>query len=583
MMNERITQSLSQKEHIYTVKGMHCSSCEVLIEKTLLDQKGIKSVEASVSQGKVRIEYEGERPTLKNLNKIFAKENYVFFDKPSEEKSKWDKKEFLETFGIALLLIIGFLGLNKLGLSSLTNVSSSSSLPTFFIFGLLAGISTCAALVGGIILSMSKQWLEIYSDKNSLLQKLQPNLLFNTGRIISYTFFGALLGILGNKLQPSLAFTSVLVIVVSIIMIFSALQMLGLKFFRKFQFTAPKSVTRYIAKESNFKGRYLPFLMGALTFFLPCGFTITAQGLALLSGNPLQGSLIMLFFALGTLPALLVIGLSSLRFYENHRLSSRFLKIAGFLVLFFAFFNINNRLNVLGFSSLSEIFAKRDTTVNNNSDNGFAPIIDGKQVLKMEASSSGYKPNYFKVKKGIPVRWEIKDTGTSGCTNAIISRSLFNEKISLTPGQTSIKEFTPQKAGKYKFSCWMGMVSGTIEVVDVSQKSSAPVLNTNLEAFLSLNQASPQIREAYEFALENPDNILDQVPCYCGCMQTSGHKNNRDCFLKEKPEGLSFDKMGLNCGLCVNIALTTKSLLKQGKSKEEISLAIDAQFKPRQQ
>ena len=42
----------------------------------------------------------------------------------------------------------------------------------------------------------------------------------------------------------------------------------------------------------NFKGKYMPIIMGALTFFLPCGFTITAQGLALASGNIIQGSLI---------------------------------------------------------------------------------------------------------------------------------------------------------------------------------------------------------------------------------------------------------------------------------------------------
>jgi plastocyanin domain-containing protein len=66
----------------------------------------------------------------------------------------------------------------------------------------------------------------------------------------------------------------------------------------------------------------------------------------------------------------------------------------------------------------------------------------------------------------VPVRWEITDTGTSSCTNAVISKSLFDGQISLTPGQTSTKEFTPQKVGRYKFSCWMGMVTGTIDVVD---------------------------------------------------------------------------------------------------------------------
>jgi len=105
-----------------------------------------------------------------------------------------------------LLIIIGFLGLNKLGLSGLMNVNSNSSLPVFFLFGLVAGISSCAALVGGIVLSMSKQWGELYADNTSAWKKLQPNLIFNTGRLISYGFFGAILGAVGSKLNFSLKF-----------------------------------------------------------------------------------------------------------------------------------------------------------------------------------------------------------------------------------------------------------------------------------------------------------------------------------------------------------------------------------------
>jgi len=129
-------------------------------------------------------------------------------------------------------------------------------------------------LVGGIILSMSKQWGELYSDTDSTWKKIQPHLTFNAGRLISYGVLGAVLGAVGSKLNFSLNFGPILVIVVSVIMIFLAFQMLGFKAFRKFQFTMPKFITRFIANESNFKGRYMPFLMGAFTFFLPCGFTI---------------------------------------------------------------------------------------------------------------------------------------------------------------------------------------------------------------------------------------------------------------------------------------------------------------------
>ena len=461
------------KEKTFFVQGMHCASCEVLIEKKLLEIEEIKSVEASASQGKVLVEYEGERPILEKLNEIFKKENYVFYDRPEKKDEKKDevfsRRDFLIILSASLLTIIGFVVLHKLGLTSWISINAFSSLPMFFVFGLLAGISSCAALIGGLVLSMSKQWLDLYSESKSWGKRFQPHLMFNLGRIISYAAFGAVLGAIGSKLQISLTFTSALVIAVSVIMILLALQMLGFKTFRKFQPTMPKFITRYVANESNFKGRYMPLLMGALTFFLPCGFTITAQGLALLSGDPLKGSLIMFLFALGTLPTLLAIGFSSVRFSQRPHQATRFLKIAGVLVLFFAFYNINSQLNVLGFTSFNDLNIKGNQA--EISQEGLAPIVGGKQILKMEAFSYGYQPNYFKVKAGIPVRWEITDRGTSGCTNAIISKSLLEGEIPLTPGQTSVKEFTPEKPGKYKFSCWMGMISGIIEVVD---KGGAP-------------------------------------------------------------------------------------------------------------
>lgn len=462
-------------EKIYFVKGMYCASCEILIERELLKIKGIKSVEAKAGKGEVVIEYVGDVPKPKLLNSIFRKENYVFFDEISETKERSKGNNFF-VFIISLLLIIGFLYLNKSGFSGLVNVSSKSSLPAFFALGLVAGISSCAALVGGMVLSMSKQWSQIYSDKNSIWEKFQPHLMFNTGRIVSYAFFGALLGALGSKLQISLGFTSLIIIAVSIIMVFLAFQMLGFRTFRKFQFALPKSITRYVADETNFKGRYMPFLMGVSSFFLPCGFTITSQGMALLSGNPVQGGFIMGFFALGTAPALLFIGFSAVKFTSRSNWSAQFSKIAAILILFFAFFNINNQLNVLGLPSLNNIAAKSvpnsNTDGNLISDKDLAAIVDGKQILKMDASASGYTPNYFKVRAGVPVSWEINDKGTSGCTNAVISRSLFEGEIDLTPGQTSIKEFTPLKPGKYKFSCWMGMVSGIIEVIDKNDSNT---------------------------------------------------------------------------------------------------------------
>jgi len=457
------------KEHTYFVSGMHCSSCELLIEKELLKLKDIKSVDASTGKGEVTIEYEDKFPSPEALTELFKKSNYRFSDQPLFPSSVPEKNDFGFVLAVGTLLILGFIGLNRLGLSSLLSVNSQSSLPIFFIFGLLAGVSGCAALVGGMVLSVSKQWNDLYESRNSTFEKMQPHLLFNFGRIIAFGVLGGLLGLLGKRLGISLAFTSFLVLAVSVIMFFLGLQMLGIKYFQKFQFTAPKFLGRYVADESNFQGKWMPALMGALTFFLPCGFTITTQGLALLSGGPLQGALIMFAFVLGTTPVLLGIGLSSVKLSSRPHWANRFTKVAGVLVLFFALFNLNSQMNVLGVASINDLLSKKPAVVAR--ENGLPPTVGGKQIIKMNASASGYQPNFFKVEAGVPVRWEITDTGTSGCTNAVISKGLFEGQISLTPGQVSVKEFTPPKPGKYKFSCWMGMISGTIEVVDKSGQS----------------------------------------------------------------------------------------------------------------
>jgi sulfite exporter TauE/SafE len=307
------------------------------------------------------------------------------------------------------------------------------------------------------------------------------------------------LGAIGSKLQLSVSVSAFFVLAVSVLMLFLALQMIGVKSFQRFQLTMPRSMTRYVANEKNFKGKYMPFIMGALTFFLPCGFTITAQGLALISGSFLQGGLIMLAFAAGTLPVLLSIGFSSAKIVNNKKLSERFLKTAGVVVLFFAIFNANNQMNVLGYSNASELLTKavkpdNDIVRNNNSNNagnkseeGLPPIVDGKQVIKMDASASeGYSPNYFRLRVGVPVRWEITDKGTNGCTNTIVSRSLFSNDIKLTPEQTSVQEFTPSKVGKFKFSCWMGMVSGVMEIVD----ADSPTTDNNSNNDIAITNSS---------------------------------------------------------------------------------------------
>ena len=345
-------------EQTYFVRGMHCAACEVLIEKRLLGIPGVKAVDASTADGKAMIEFEGEKPTINVLNDMFKKDNYTFFENPQVLQEEKPTNGGLSNptiigFAVAMVIVVAFLLLDKVGISGLFNISSTSSLISFFGFGILAGLSSCAALVGGMVLSLSKQWNEMYSSKDSSATKLQPHLLFNAGRILSYGLLGGVLGLIGSRLTFSFTVTAWLVIIVSLLMVVLGCQMLGIAALRKFQIGLPKFITRKIADEKKFEGRYMPFVMGAGTFFLPCGLTITAQTVALLSGNPIQGALIMGFFALGTAPMLLLIGFSSVTFFSRPHMSLVFSRVAGFLVVFFALYNIWNQMNVLGLVGIS--------------------------------------------------------------------------------------------------------------------------------------------------------------------------------------------------------------------------------------
>lgn len=438
----------------FCVTGTHCRSCELLIENEIKKLPGVKSVAASSTNGTVKIEYQKSKPDIDVLNKIFKENSYKFSEinkvnisppfSRGESKGGLDQKGdlFSSIFIVGLLLLIFFF-IQKTGIFASFNVSAASFPPAFFLFGLLAGFSTCAALVGGLVLSLSRSWSQY---------KLVPVISFNLGRLVIFALLGALLGYFGSFFRLSLTLNIIITVLVSLLMLVLGLQMLGLKYFDRFQLALPKSITGKFSSADQFQGKYLPFILGGLTFFLPCGFTLTTQSLALASGSPLTGALIMGFFALGTFIPLFLIGLTGTKITGSKTVS----QVAGLLLIVFALFNFRNQFNLLNFVSPS-------TTQNNI----VAAANSEVAVLKMNASASGYSPNTFTVKAGQKVRWEITDTGTSGCTNAVIARSLFQGPVNLVPGTTSVKEFTaPTTPGTYRFSCWMGMISGTIEVIN---------------------------------------------------------------------------------------------------------------------
>jgi plastocyanin domain-containing protein len=86
----------------------------------------------------------------------------------------------------------------------------------------------------------------------------------------------------------------------------------------------------------------------------------------------------------------------------------------------------------------------------------------------MVQDGSGYSPNTFTIKKGIPVKWIITSKSAFTCAASIISPKLGVRK-NLQLGENII-EFTPSESGNIRFTCSMGMYGGSFNVIDDSGK-----------------------------------------------------------------------------------------------------------------
>ncbi|MFA4853476.1 MAG: cupredoxin domain-containing protein, partial [Bacteroidales bacterium] len=96
---------------------------------------------------------------------------------------------------------------------------------------------------------------------------------------------------------------------------------------------------------------------------------------------------------------------------------------------------------------------------------------NGVQVVKMTQTASGYSPNSFTIKKGIPVKWIVTSEDAFSCAASIVSSKLGIRK-NLEAGENII-EFTPTEIGSIRFTCSMGMYSGSFNVVDDNAPSSS--------------------------------------------------------------------------------------------------------------
>ena len=198
------------------------------------------------------------------------------------------------------------------------------------------------------------------------------------------------------------------------------------------------------------KGSRSSLYIGLLNGLMPCGPLQAMQLYALSTGSWHMGALSMFCFCLGTVPLLLGFGLVSGRL--NKRFARPMRVASCILVLLMGMAMLSNGLNLAGLRLRLPGSAASDATV---ADTNI-------QIVESELDWRGYPD--ITVKAGIPVRWNIHAEAEkiTGCNNEMVIPAL-NMRVPLHAGD-NIVEFTVDEPGVIPYTCWMGMLRGTITV-----------------------------------------------------------------------------------------------------------------------
>ncbi len=359
-----------------------------------------------------------------------------------------------------------------------------------FVTGITTGGLSCMAVQGGLITTSLANRLEAglqsaakAGGKKKPAQArpggaglAQPILLFLAAKLAVYTLLGFLLGALGSVLSLSAVTRGILQAGIGIFMVGNALRMFNVHpIFRYFTFEPPARVTRYLRRKSKSADSPLtPLMLGALTVLIPCGVTQAMMALAVGSGSPWLGAVILFAFTLGASPVFF--GLTYLATRLGALLEKNFTRVVALVLLVLGVLTFDTGLNLMGspvsLSRIPQLVAEAfspgqslQTYTLPGQDNGIiqqdaAP--QGGEVVEIKVTDTGYSPSRVRVPAGKTIKLNLTTNDTYSCARAFVIPAL--DLSALLPARgTKTLEIPPQKAGtRLQFACSMGMFSGVI-------------------------------------------------------------------------------------------------------------------------
>ena len=471
---------MSQKTVRLRVGGMTCVNCQNKIEKKLRGTKGVQNAVVRYGAGTAEVAYDADVVSPKDIAAVIERLEYTVLSGKETGKNGALRAAGLLIVIAALYLILEQYGLlNLLAPGQLAEAGMGYSM--LFVIGLVTSVH-CVAMCGGINLSQCIPQSGSGSDGDRR-SALRPAFLYNLGRVISYTVVGFIVGALGSAITFSNTLQGVLKLVAGMFMVIMGLNMLGIfPWLRKLNPRMPRFLANIIGVEKARSNS--PLIVGLLNGLMPCGPLQAMQIYALSTGNPFSGALSMLLFSLGTVP--LMFGLGALSSVLSGKFTKKVMTVGAVLVVVLGLSMLSQGASLSG-AKMPVLVAPGSVSAEGGSGTAGGPVMEnGVQIVNSTLEPSRYPA--ITVRAGTPVKWVINapDGSINGCNN----RMLINEygiEHTFKAGENVI-EFTPDKAGIYQYTCWMGMIRGTINVVEAESASAAlPAVEESAAAALPAN------------------------------------------------------------------------------------------------
>lgn len=439
------------------IGGMTCVNCQNTIQKKLRNTAGIKKAEVSYNGGTAVITYDTDIISLGDITAVIKRLGYDVLNRTQPTTNS------RRTMGLLIIILSVYILIQQFGILNLLVPSqlaeTNMGYGMMFVIGLITSVH-CVAMCGGINLSQCIPQNGTIKE-GSRFSSLRPAFLYNLGRVISYTIVGFIVGALGSAITFSNTVQGGLKLVAGVFMVIMGINMLGIfPWLRRLNPRMPKIFANKINAE-KVKSRS-SFIVGMLNGLMPCGPLQAMQIYALSTGSPIAGALSMFLFSLGTVP--LMFGLGVLSTVLSKKFTKKVMTVGAVFVVVLGLSMFSQGWSLAGFIDLPFISG----TSNNEGSESSVIVKDGVQVINSTLSPGSYPS--ITVQAGMPVKWVID--APKGSINGCNYKLYINEygiEHQFKSGENII-EFTPTKSGTFNYSCWMGMIRGTIAVTEANAK-----------------------------------------------------------------------------------------------------------------